>query len=60
MGPPRCTFSRWRSVLFNLLSIYPHRYFWHAIEVLRGKYDDPDDPGDISHFEALAVCWRQR
>ena len=32
----------------------PYRYFWHAIEVLRGKYDDPDDPGDISHFEALA------
>ena len=32
----------------------PYRYFWHAIEVLRGKYDDPNDPGDISHFEALA------
>lgn len=32
----------------------PYRYFWHAIEVLRGKYDNPDDPGDISHFEALA------
>ena len=32
----------------------PYRYFFHAVEVLRGKYDDPDDPGDISHFEALA------
>jgi len=32
----------------------PYRYFFHAIDVLRGKYDDPDDPGDISHFEALA------
>ena len=32
----------------------PYRYFLHAIEVLRGKYDDPNDPGDISHFEALA------
>jgi len=31
----------------------PFRYFRHAIEVLRGKYDDPDDPGDINHFEAL-------
>ena len=31
----------------------PYRYFLHAIEVLRGKYDDPNDPGDISHFEAL-------
>ncbi|MEQ9440547.1 MAG: alanine/glycine:cation symporter family protein [Cyclobacteriaceae bacterium] len=32
----------------------PFRYFGHAINVLRGKYDDPDDPGDISHFEALS------
>jgi AGCS family alanine or glycine:cation symporter len=32
----------------------PYRYFFHAVDVLRGKYDDPDDPGDISHFEALA------
>jgi len=32
----------------------PYRYFFHAIHILRGKYDDPDDPGDISHFEALA------
>lgn len=32
----------------------PFRHFGHAINVLRGKYDDPDDPGDISHFEALS------
>ncbi|MBO6535685.1 MAG: alanine:cation symporter family protein [Balneolaceae bacterium] len=32
----------------------PYRYFFHAIDILRGKYDDPDDPGDISHFEALS------
>lgn len=32
----------------------PFRYFRHAIEVLSGKYDDPDDPGDINHFEALS------
>lgn len=32
----------------------PFRYFGHAIQVLRGKYDDPDDPGDINHFQALA------
>lgn len=32
----------------------PFRYFRHAVEVLRGKYDDPDDPGDINHFEALS------
>lgn len=32
----------------------PFRYFKHALNVLRGKYDDPDDPGDINHFEALS------
>lgn len=32
----------------------PFRYFKHAINVLRGRYDDPDDPGDINHFQALA------
>ena len=34
----------------------PFRYFGHAISVLRGRYDDPDDPGDISHFEALTTA----
>lgn len=32
----------------------PFKYFFHALEILRGKYDNPDDPGDISHFEALS------
>lgn len=32
----------------------PYRYFWHAINILRGKFDDPDAPGDINHFEALS------
>ncbi len=32
----------------------PFRFFGHAINVLRGKYDNPDDPGQISHFQALS------
>ena len=32
----------------------PFRYIRHAINILRGKYDDPSDPGDISHFAALS------
>lgn len=32
----------------------PFRYLKHSIDILRGKYDDPNDPGDISHFEALS------
>ena len=32
----------------------PFRYFGHAIQILRGKYDRKDDPGDITHFQALS------
>lgn len=32
----------------------PFRAIRHAINILRGKYDDPDDPGEISHFQALS------
>jgi Na+/alanine symporter len=29
------------------------RAFTHSFHVLRGKYDNPDDPGEVSHFQAL-------
>ncbi len=32
---------------------YSIRAFRHAIDVIRGVYDDPSDPGEISHFKAL-------
>jgi AGCS family alanine or glycine:cation symporter len=32
----------------------PFRQLRHAIGILRGKYDNPDDPGEISHFHALS------
>ncbi|WP_026915422.1 alanine/glycine:cation symporter family protein [Christiangramia portivictoriae] len=34
----------------------PFRYLGHSIEVLRGKYNNPDDPGDINHFQALSTA----
>lgn len=34
----------------------PFRYLGHAISVLRGKYDNPDDAGEISHFKALTTA----
>lgn len=30
------------------------RGFYHAIELVRGTYDEKDDQGDVSHFQALA------
>jgi AGCS family alanine or glycine:cation symporter len=32
------------------------RYLKHAIDVTAGKYDDKDDPGQISHFQALSTA----
>lgn len=29
------------------------RGFKHAIDITRGKYDDPNDDGDLNHFRAL-------
>lgn len=42
--------------LLILSKFLPFRYLGHAIQVLRGKYDDPNDPGQISHFQALATA----
>ena len=32
------------------------RKIGHAIAVVSGKYDDPNDEGDISHFQALSTA----
>lgn len=34
----------------------PFLYLGHAIEVLRGKYDDENDAGEITHFQALTTA----
>ena len=34
----------------------PFRYFKHAFEILLGKHDDPNDEGQISHFQALSTA----
>src|SRR5690606_27248054 len=42
--------------LLVISKFLPFRFLVHAIQVLRGKYDNPDDPGEISHFQALATA----
>ena len=32
------------------------RRFAHGVAVTSGKYDDPDEPGDVSHFQALSTA----
>ena len=29
------------------------RGFWHAVRVTKGDYDDPEDTGEVTHFQAL-------
>ncbi len=32
------------------------RHLFHGFGVTSGKYDDPDEPGDVSHFQALTTA----
>lgn len=32
------------------------RGFKHAIQLARGKFDEPDAPGEVTHFQALATA----
>ena len=32
------------------------RYFWHSVKCISGKFDDPAEKGDISHFQALCAA----
>ncbi len=42
-------------VYFTFASRFlPFRAMKHAFNILRGKFDDPNDPGEISHFQALS------
>ena len=42
-------------IFFSAYSrLTPLMYFKHAIDILTGKYDSEDDPGQITHFEALS------
>lgn len=38
------------------IKLLPFRYLGHAIAVLRGKYDNERDAGEITHFQALMTA----
>ncbi len=56
----------WTPILFLLIlggvfffiysRLIHYRYFTHSIDILRGKYHNPDDPGQISPYEALSTA----
>lgn len=44
-------------LFFTLRSgLVQFRRLGHALAVVSGKYDNPDDPGAISHFQALSAA----
>ncbi len=44
-------------LFFTIYLGFPQfRYFGHALKVVRGKFDDKDDEGDTSHFQALTTA----
>ncbi len=44
-------------LFFMLYSrLIPLRYFGHAIDILRGRYDRAGEPGYINHFQALSTA----
>ncbi len=43
------------AIFFTIyMGFFNIRGFRHAIDVVRGKYDNPDEPGEVTHFQALA------
>ncbi|MGO3237697.1 MAG: alanine/glycine:cation symporter family protein [Psychroflexus halocasei] len=42
--------------LLILSKFLPFRYLGHSIDLLRGKFNNPDDPGEINHFQALSTA----
>ena len=44
-------------VLFTVWTRFTqYKAMTHGVQVIRGVYDDPDDPGAINHFQALAAA----
>jgi AGCS family alanine or glycine:cation symporter len=44
-------------IFFTIYFGFPQlRFFKHAIDVVFGKYDKPEDKGEISHFQALTAA----
>ena len=41
------------TVFFRFINV---RGFRHALDVVRGKYDDPTHKGEVSHFQALTAA----
>ncbi|WP_407696712.1 alanine/glycine:cation symporter family protein [Sedimentitalea xiamensis] len=50
----------WLVVAATIFTLYfgfvQFRFFGHSIALVKGDYSDPDDAGEVSHFQALATA----
>lgn len=50
----------WLAVAATIFTVYyrgiQFRAFGHALALVRGKYSDPNDAGEVSHFQALTTA----
>lgn len=50
----------WLVVAATIFTVYfgfvQFRYFMHSISLVKGDYSDPNDAGEVSHFQALATA----
>lgn len=50
----------WLVIAATVFSLYfgfvQFRFFGHAIKLVKGDYSDPNDAGEVSHFQALATA----
>ena len=57
MGPTHGGFVARGGAFFLIVSrAMPYRYLGHAFAVMSGRYDTPDEAGELSHFQALAAA----
>ena len=44
-------------IFFTIYFGFPQiTFFKHSIQIISGKYDNPNDAGEISHFQALCAA----
>jgi len=56
-GPPLLVLLLGGGLFFLVYSrLIPFRHFGHSLRIVLGKYDNPDEPGQISHFQALSTA----
>ena len=50
----------WLVIAASIFTIYfgfvQFRFFKHAVQLVKGDYSDPNDAGEVSHFQALATA----